>query len=163
MNILLLIVLIVLICNVVEGYKKGMVKSVISFVSLIIVCIVAILLGNALKSYMDGEIFNVVVLIILLCLIGILRHLLDVVFFSAKVISKLPVVSWVNKVLGIVFGFLETVLIIWTIYTFIMLLDLGVVEQMLLDGTAESKILSWLYQHNYLAYLVEQVSSQISF
>lgn len=163
MNILLLIVLIVLICNVVEGYKKGMVKSVISFVSLIITCIVAILLGNALKSYMDGEIFNVVVLIILLCIIGILRHLLDVVFFSAKVISKLPVVSWVNKLLGIVFGFLETILMIWTIYTFVMLLDLGVVEQMVLDSTAESQVLSWMYQHNYLAYLVEQVSSQISF
>ena len=163
MNILLLIVLIVLGCNICEGYKKELVKSVISFVSLIIISIVAILLGNALKSYMNGEIFNVVVLIVLLCIIGILRHLLDVVFFSAKVISKLPIVSWVNKLLGIVFGFLETILIVWTIYTFVMLLDLGVVEQMLLDSTAESQILSWLYKHNYLAYLAEQVSSQISF
>ena len=163
MNILLLIVLVILVCNIVEGYKKGMVKSVISFVSSIITCVVAVLLGNALKSYMDGEIFNVVVLILLLCIIGILRHLLDVVFFSAKVISKLPVVSWVNKLLGIVFGFLETILIIWTIYTFAMLLDLGVVEQMLLDSTADSQLLSWFYQHNYLAYLVEQVSTRIVF
>jgi len=163
MNILLLIVLIVLICNVVEGYKKGMVKSVISFVSLIITCIVAILLGNALKSYMDGEIFNVVVLIILLCIIGILRHLLDVVFFSAKVISKLPVVSWVNKLLGIVFGILETVFILWTIYTFVMMLDMGVVGQLLLDYTEDSHILSWLYRHNYLAHWVEQLGAQIGF
>lgn len=163
MNILFLIVLVVLIYNVSEGYKRGMVKSVISLVSLIITCSVAILLGNVLKSYMEGEFFNVVIFIIMLCLIGILRHLLSVIFFSAKVISKLPVVSLGNKLLGIVFGFLETILIIWTIYTFTMLLDLGAAEQILLDSTAENEALAWLYQHNYLAYLVEQMCSQISF
>lgn len=163
LNILLIIFLIVALCNALEGYKKGMVKVVISFVSLIVTCIVVVLLGNALKSYYDGEIINVVIMVLLLCVVGLARHLLGVVFFSAKVLSKLPIVSWLNKLLGIVFGIFETVLILWTIYTFIMILDLGMVGQIILDNTEESSVLSWLYQHNYLAYLIEQISSQINF
>lgn len=163
LNILLIIFLIVALCNASEGYKKGMVKAVISFVSLVVTCIVVVLLGNALKSYYDGEIFNVVIMVLLLCVVGLVRHLLGVVFFSAKVLSKLPIVSWLNKLLGIVFGIFETILILWTIYTFIMILDLGMVGQIILDNTEESSVLSWLYQHNYLAYLIEQISSRISF
>ncbi len=161
-NILVIIVAIIMMCSIAEGYKKGMVREIISFVSLIIMCVVVALIGSALNSYFDGEIFNVIVMILLLCLVGIVRHLLGVVFFSAKVISKLPIVSWVDKLLGIVVGALETVLILWTIFIFIMMLNLGAIGQIILDYTQESQILSWLYQHNYLAYLVERVISQIS-
>lgn len=160
-NILLVVAGMVLVFNVAEGYKKGMVKELISFVSLIVISVVAVLIGGGIKSYYDGRIFNVVVVVLLLCVVGIVRHLLDVVFFSAKVISKLPIVSWVNKVLGIVFGALETVMLLWILYTFVMMLDLGTIGQLVVDYTKESRILSWLYQHNYLAYLIEQIGLQI--
>lgn len=162
-NILLIVFLLVMAYASTEGYKRGMVKAIISFISLIITCIVVVLLGNALKSYYDGEIFNVVVMVLLLCVVGIVRHLLGVVFFSAKALSKLPIVNWLNKLLGIIFGVLETVFILWTIYTFIMMLDMGVVGQILLDYTEDSRILSWLYQHNYLAYWVQQMGAQLGF
>lgn len=163
LNLMMLIVLIVMICSMVDGYKRGMVREIISFVSLIITCVVVVLLANALNSYFDGNIVNLIIMILLLCLIGIVRHLLGVVFFSAKVISKLPIVSWVDKLLGIVVGILETVLILWTIYTFIMLMDLGMIGQQILEYTEESQVLTWLFQNNYLAYLVEQISAQITF
>lgn len=163
LNLLLIIVLIVMICSMVDGYKKGMVRSLITFISLIITCVVVVLLGNALNNYFDGNIINVIILVFMLCLIGIVRHLLGVVFFSAKVISKLPIVHWLDKLLGIVVGILETVLILWTIYTTIMFMDLGIVGQQILDLTQESQFLSWLYQNNYLAYLVERISSEITF
>lgn len=160
-NILLIGFVIILACAASQGYKKGMVKSIISFISLLITCIVAALLGNALKSYYDGEIFNVIIMVLLLCVVGIVRHLLGVVFFSAKVISKLPIVSWANKLLGIAFGVLEVVFLFWMIYTFVMMLDMGVIGQLLLDYTEDSLILSWLYRHNYLAYLIEQLVAQL--
>ena len=163
LNLMVIIVLIVMFCSMVDGYKKGMVKSIISFISLIFTCVVVVLLGNALHSYFDGKIFNVIIMVLLLGLIGIVRHLLGVVFFSAKAISKLPIVHWADKLLGIVVGILETVLILWTIYTFIMFMDLGILGQQILDFTQESKILTCLYQNNYLAYLVEKITSQITF
>lgn len=163
LNILLILFLILMIFKIKDGYKKGMVREIISFVSLIIMCIVVVLIGNGINSYFDGEILNVIVMVLLLCVIGIVHHLLGVVFFSAKVISKLPIISWVDKLLGIIVGFLETLIILWTVYVFIMLMETGGIGQLILDNTQDSRILSWLYQHNYLAYFIEQISSKIHF
>ena len=160
MNLMLIALIILLIFNVVSGYKKGMVKSIISFVSLIVLCILATLITQGMKSYVKGQVANVIVVLILLSLLGIVHHLLGVVFFSAKMISKLPIVQSLDKVLGIVVGILETVLIIWTIYTFIMILDMGMIGQQVVQYTQESTILLWFYQHNELAKWVQYLGAQ---
>ncbi len=163
MNLLFVIVMIVMFFNIVSGYKKGMVREIISLISLIVMCVVVALIGNGLNSYFDGEIANVIIAVLLLCLVGIVHHLLGVVFFSAKVISKLPIVSWIDKLLGMLFGIVETILILWTIYAFIMMLDMGVIGQQILVYTRENQILTWLYENNYLAVWLERLNSEISF
>ncbi len=162
MNLLLIVAALFLLCKMVAGYKNGMVKEIISFVSLVILCVVLTLIANGVNSYFDGEYAKLVMVVVLLVVLGLVHHLLGVLFFSAKMIVKLPIVHWLDKVLGIVVGILETVLIIWTIYTFIMLMDLGAIGQQILIYTEESEILLWFYQHNYLAYLLEHFSSEIS-
>lgn len=163
MNLLFIIFALLLLCKMISGYKKGMVKEIISLVSLIIVCIVIALIANGVSSYFDKKIVNVVLVIFLLIIIGLVHYLLGLFFFSAKMIVKLPIVSWVDKVLGIVVGILETVLILWTIYTFVMLMDLGAIGQQIMVYTNESEILTWFYENNYLAYLLEKLSSEIDF
>ena len=140
-----------------------MVREIISLISLIVMCVVVALIGNGLNSYFDGEIANVIIAVLLLCLVGIVHHLLGVVFFSAKVISRLPVVSWIDKLLGMLFGIVETILILWTIYAFIMMLDMGMIGQQILVYTRENQILTWLYENNYLAVWLERLNSEISF
>ena len=160
LNLLLVIMAAVLICMVMDGYKKGMVKSLISLISLLITCVVLFLIGNGLSSYFDGKIFNVILTILLLAAIGLVHHLLNIVFFSAKMIVKLPIVHSLDKLLGIVVGILETVLIVWTIYAFNIFRDLG---QVIVDYTRDSRILTCLYENNYLAYLVEQLGQKLPF
>lgn len=140
LNLLLVIMAVVLICMVMDGYKKGMVKSLISLISLLITCVVLFLIGNGLSSYFDGKIFNVILTILLLAAIGLVHHLLNIVFFSAKMIVKLPIVHSLDKLLGIVVGILETVLIVWTIYTNLQSASGGITMQykilaLDLDGT----------------------------
>lgn len=163
LNLLLIITAVILLCMVVDGYKKGMVGSLISLISLLITCVVLFLLGNALSSYFDGRFFNVIITLLLLAAIGLVHHLLNVVFFSAKVISKLPIVHSLDKLLGIVVGILETVLIVWTIYAFDIFRDLGTLGQVIVDYTRDSKILTCLYENNYLAYLIEQLGQKLPF
>lgn len=163
LNLLLIITAVILLCMVVDGYKKGMVRFLISLISLLITCVVLFLLGNALSSYFDGRFFNVIITLLLLAAIGLVHHLLNVVFFSAKVISKLPIVHSLDKLLGIVVGILETVLIVWTIYAFNIFRDLGTLGQVIVDYTRDSKILTCLYENNYLAYLIEQLGQKLPF
>ena len=162
-NLLLIIALVVLICTVTDGYKKGMVKTLVSLISLLITCIVLFLISNALGSYFSGRFFNLVITLLLLAAICIVHHLLNIVFFSAKLIVKLPIVHSLDKLLGVVVGILESVLIFWTIYSFIIFRDLGILGQVIVDYTRDSQILTALYENNYLAYWIEQLGQNIHF
>ena len=160
-NLLQIIMVVVLVCMVMDGYKKGMVRSLISLISLLITCVMLFLVGNALSSYFDGRFFSLILTLLLLGAIGVVHHLLNVVFFSAKMISKLPIVHGLDKLLGIVAGILETVLIVWTIYAFNIFRDLGTLGQVIVDYTRDSEILTYLYENNYLAYLIEQLGQKL--
>lgn len=162
MNILLLAVIVVTILKIMDGYKKGMVKEIISFVSLVVMCVVVLLLGSGLHSYMEKEILGVVIAVLLLVILGIAHHALKLVFFSAKLISKLPIVHSADKILGMLVGALEVVLILWTIYTFIMYFEMGMIGNLMIEYSRDSKILTWLYEHNMLAGVVEKAISNIT-
>lgn len=160
-NILSLIVILFTIIKIADGYKKGMVKEVISFISLIVMCIVVLLLGVGLHSYMEQELAGVLVAVLLLAVLGIVHHFLKLIFFSAKLISKLPVIHSADKLLGMVVGALETILILWTVYTFILYLGMGMIGNMIVEYSRDSKILTWLYENNMLALIVEQIMGKM--
>ena len=163
MNLLLICVLIVMVFKIVQGYKRGMVKEIISFISLIVLCIVVVLIGSAFRGYMEKEFLAVVVAVLLLAILGILHHLLGVIFFSAKQIVKLPIIKWLDKILGMVVGVVETVIILWTVYSFVIILGLGMIGQYILAYTEDSTILSLIYQYNYLAIWVEKIAPMVPF
>lgn len=161
-NIFVIIMLAVLFFKIWDGYRKGMVKEIISFITLIFLCLVVALVGNGLSSYYDGKFLNVVVVTVLLALLSIVHHLINVVVFPAKLLAKLPVVHSLDKILGIAVGILETVLILWTIYTFVMMMDLGMVGEFIVQSTAENSILTWLYRNNQLAGWLQILSAELN-
>lgn len=163
MNIMLIIVAISAVWKAVDGYKKGLVKEVVSLLSMIVLCLVVALVANGINSYLEGSFVKMSLMVILFVVLVIVHHLLGLVLFPAKLAAKLPVIHFADKLLGIVFGVFEVVLVLWTVYTFVMMSDLGVVGQLILSFTEESKVLSWMYQHNYLAYGIQCLLKEFSF
>lgn len=161
MNIMLVIMVVCVLFKIADGYKKGMVKEVISLVTLTVIGIMVVLISKGLHSYMEKEIVGVIIAVVLLALLGIVHHILGVVLFSAKMIAKLPVVHWANKVLGAVFGALEVILILQIVYVFIMYFGLGMIGQQILEYTKESTVLEKVFQYNIVARLVENLMGQI--
>lgn len=161
MNIMLVIMVVCVLFKIADGYKKGMVKEVISLVTLTVIGIMVVLISKGLRSYMEKEIVGVIIAVVLLALLGIVHHILGVVLFSAKMIAKLPVVHWANKVLGAVFGALEVILILQIVYVFIMYFGLGMIGQQILEYTKESSVLEKVFQYNIVAKLVENLMGQI--
>lgn len=162
MNWLLIIVAVVLVWRIAEGVRRGMVKEIVSFVSLIVLCLVVGLLGTALSKYMEKDIVSMIVAVILLLLLLIVHKLLGIVFFSAKLVAKLPVIHSVDKLLGALIGVLETVLILWTIFTLVMTFDLGVMEQFIIDYTNQSGVLTFFSKYNLLQNLVDFVAAKLN-
>lgn len=162
-NIMLIIFVLAVIGKAVDGYKKGMVKEVVALITMIVLCLTVALVANGVNSYLDGKIINVMVMIILFSALGIAHHFLKLVLFPAKLAAKLPLVRFADKLLGFVFGAAEVVLILWTVYTFVMMMDMGAIGQMILSYTEDSAVLTWLYERNYIAYGIERLLKEFSF
>lgn len=155
LNIMLIVLAIAVLIKMVDGYRKGIVKEVISLVSLVVLSVVAALIAYGVNSYHDGKVFNVAVIAVLLILLLVAHHLLGLVFFSAKLATKLPVVHFLDKLLGIVFGAFEVILVLWTLYALMMMMDIGAIGQFIRENTQKSEILTWIYDYNYLAKGIE--------
>lgn len=162
MNWLLIIVLILLVSRIVEGYKRGMVKEVISLVSLIVLCLAVAFIGGALLSYLEKDTVSMVVAIVLLLILAIVHWLLNVCFCPAKLLVKLPVVKSVDKLLGAVIGVVETVLLVWTLYTLLLTVEMGTIGQQIMNYVQDSSILTFLYKYNYLAHWVSSVIDKLT-
>lgn len=163
MNLLLIAVLAVLIIKIRSGYKRGMVKEVMMLASLIILCITVALITNAMKSYRQGQIFNAVLMALMLTILGAVQFALKPIFFSAKLVVKLPIVSWADKMLGILVGILETVLLLWTLDFFVMIMDMGGISEQILEWTRSNLVLKWFFENNYLAFFLQTISQKVSF
>lgn len=133
------------------GRKRGLIKSVISLVTLMITSATVALVANGISNYTQGQILNVFVMVVLLTALGLVQLLLKPIFFSAKMIVELPIVSWLDKLCGFALGLAEGVLLLWTVYFFSMIMDLGGIGSFILEMTASNPVLTFLYQNNYLA------------
>ncbi|MBR1478623.1 MAG: CvpA family protein [Lachnospiraceae bacterium] len=158
-NFLAVIFLVLLVYDVVTGYRRGLVRQLVAVVTVVILVLVLALFSNAIKSYIHGEIVNLLYTLFILTVIAIGRHILDIFFFSAKVFSRLPIISTFDKILGGMFGVVETIILVWGLYVFIMMLDTGTFGTLIRAYASENSVLSYLYQHNYLALGIQGLTS----
>lgn len=159
-NWLIILCIILLIWRIVEGFNRGMVKEIISCVSLIVLSIVAILAVTAFTRYMKKDILSMASAIIILLVVLLAHRILGIVFFSAKLVSKLPVIHSADKLLGAVVGVVETALIIWLVFA--MTGKMGMVGSLIVENITDSRILQFLYSHNYLQAVLNQMQRVIS-
>ena len=107
----LAVVAVIFIWRMIAGAKKGMVKELISLIAMVVAGFCVILIVWALNSYFDQKIGQVVQFICVLFAVCLVYRLVSVLFTSLKLISGLPVICWLDKLLGIVLGFVEAGLI----------------------------------------------------
>ena len=153
--ILLIIFLVLLAVSIYNGCKRGMVKALISFISMIVFGLVIVLGLNLFNSYVNHSFFKVVLFLLALILLIGAHIFIKTVLFPAKIVAKLPVINSVNKLCGIIFGALEAVVILWTVYAVIVLLGIDAMwGQWIVEQTASNSVMTWLYNNNYILNLV---------
>jgi len=156
LNILLILLILIAAWRFVDGYKNGVVKEIISVITLIILAIATVLLSKIVGFYVQKQIINMALAIILFMILCLAHSGLRFVFFSAKLVSKLPVVSFVNRIIGAVFGIFEALLFAWVIFSLNMYMDLGVLGEEVVLFVKDSAILTFIYERNYLAYEISK-------
>lgn len=160
MNVLLIVFCVLLIWRIASGMKKGIVRELLSLITTLFAALVVGMVSIIFHAYHDRDFLSILFMLIGIAVLSVVYSLIKLVFFPAKVITKLPVISGVDKLFGVVVGVAETLIAFWALCYALMYLDLGVMKEELLLMIGENPILSMLYQYNVLGLLLENIKGR---
>ena len=110
--IALIVIALIFIWRIVAGFRKGMVQEIVSLVAMAAAGICNFLIMGAIGNYMNREIGKMIQVVAVLLAVCFVYRLIHMLFVSLELISKLPVIKGVDKLLGAVVGCLEAALIV---------------------------------------------------
>ena len=108
----LIIIVLIFIWRVAIGFCKGMVQEVISLIAMAVAGVCVVLILGAIGSYLNQEIGKVIQMVLVLFAVCLVYRLVHVLFTSLELVSKLPIIKGLDKLLGAVVGCAEAVLIV---------------------------------------------------
>ncbi len=161
MNILLIILGLIMIWRIVVGAKRGVVKELFDLINLIFVSLVLTLAFMIYRTYTAGDMVGLLPMIIAIVVLSIIYAIIKLIFSPAKLIAKLPLVSGVDKVLGVVIGALEVVLIFWILCCLLKYTDIAPLEQYVAPMINGNSFLASLSQNNLLDKLLSTIIGKL--
>lgn len=160
MNVLLIIFGVMLFWRISVGMKKGIVREIFSFITVLFASLFVGMAAMMVSAYHEKEFLSILLILVGVTILSIIYSMIKLVFFPAKVVTKLPVISSVDKIAGIVTGIVETLLVYWGMCYALIYLELGMLKEQILMMVAENTILQTLYEYNVLGLLLENVKSK---
>lgn len=115
----LVIVALIFIWRIAAGFKKGMVQEIISLIAMGVAGFCIVLILGAVGSYLDKEIGQLIQFIVVLIVVCLAYRLVNILFTSLQLISKLPIIKGLDKLLGAVVGMAEAGLIVGVLVHFL--------------------------------------------
>lgn len=114
-----LIIIAALILGAVEGYKKGFVKGISHLISIICTIFTMKIILIIVRSVGSGNVKSGIINIALLVVFGAIYGIIRKIVASMKAIANLPIISFVDRLLGIIIGVAWAVFFIFFAFGFI--------------------------------------------
>lgn len=152
-NIILVVVLILLACSAVKGYKNGLVHEVISIIAMIVAIVAIALVASAIGNYISKDFGDMIIAALFFVVLMLVAHLSKILVLPVKFLSKLPIISWLNKLAGLCLGLTKGVVSVWIIFIIVDMFESLSVSQYFLAGVKNNEFLTFLYQNNYITHM----------
>lgn len=110
--IALALIAVIFIWRVAAGFRRGMVREIISLIAMAVAGVCVVLIIGAVGSYLEKEISKTITMVAVLFIVCVVYRLVHVLFTSLELISRLPVIKGVDKLLGAVTGAAEAGVIV---------------------------------------------------
>ena len=149
LNVTLLAVVILMVWMMIRGFKKGMAKELSGLVALFAAFVVLALGIMLVASFSEGEMTNTLYSVILLVVFGLAYGIVKFILRSAKAVSSLPIIHFVDSVLGIGVGLCKAILVIWIFFMLCAGNYLGTISNYVQQDIAGNTFLKLLYEFNF--------------
>ena len=161
MNTMLFFCSIIVCVNLYYGVKRGFVKMILPLLANIIAliffsCTRGLWVRILFEWVFDEASLIVVRIIVLLLIYIVVMALVKLLIASLNLLTKLPVLHFFNKVLGVVTGAAQGVLLMWLFFAIVFLLKDTPFGIWALHEIEEQTYLSFLYQHNLVTYIIAE-------
>ena len=103
----LIIIVLIFIWRIAAGFKKGMVHEVVSLIAMVVAGFCMMLIFAAVESYFNKEMGQLIQFILVLLAVCVVYRLINTLFTSLQLISKLPIIKGLDKILGAAVGLAE--------------------------------------------------------
>ena len=110
--IALALIAVIFIWRIAAGFRRGMVREIISLIAMAVAGVCVVLITGAVGSYLEKEISKTITMGAVLFIVCVVYRLVHVLFTSLELISRLPVIKGVDKLLGAVTGAAEAGVIV---------------------------------------------------
>lgn len=150
MNFTLILVFFIIILAAIHGYKRGMTKEISGLISWVVTLFVMSLVIMLYTSFVASESKNTIFTVVILAAVAIVYSIIKLFLKPAKIVVKLPLIRFLDQILGFVIGVGEGILIVWLMYVLNQSNIFGQFGEMINIDTARSQILSLIYEYNYL-------------
>lgn len=151
MNLTLIIILIVFCYMMVRGWKIGMTRQVSGLAALGAALAVLALGIMLVTSFENGEVVNTVYSVAFLVVFGLVYGIVKFLLRSVKMVVKLPLLHFCDKLLGIAAGAIQCLLLVWIFFLFFEHGLLGKYTEYVSGNIEESIVLKLLYQSNFFS------------
>ena len=145
MNMVVIVLLILVPTQIILGYRSGVVKGIQKFIGWVTLGLVVALVEMMIRFHKAANQTDVLICLILLVIVLLVWRVIRTVLLPAKMLSRLPVIKGVDKLLGMILGILEVMILLWLL------------DALLLNYTSqlnqwmqENEFLRWMYENNYL-------------
>lgn len=157
MYIVLGVVAVIYIWRIFCGSRSGLIDEVGALADIVIVSLAVVSGIVVIESALGKNLIGFLVSGIILLIILIARKLIRLVFCSLGLITKLPLLNGLNRLLGTIAGIIEATVVIWVGFAVIACLKIPVNGQPLINLIRENRFLDFLYQHNLLYNFIQRM------
>lgn len=117
--IALVLIAVIFIWRIAAGFRRGMVQEIVSLIAMAVVGVCVVLIVGAVGSYLEKEISKTLVMVAVLFIVCAVYRMVHVLFTSLELISRLPIIKGVDKLLGAVVGAAEAGVIVGVLVYFL--------------------------------------------
>lgn len=151
MNITMLVVLALLVLGACKGWKMGLVQEIVSLVSLVVLVGVLLLIASGIQSFFDKEYMQIILIVILLLILSLASKIGSLISKLGKSVAKLPFISLINHIGGLVAGVAEALFFVWVGMIVMIMFENTEISQFLIAQVNENAFLHYLFDMNFIS------------
>ena len=122
------------------------------------ICGAAKSISDFVPKYMASLILNILSFVITFVLV---MSFIWLAATTLNIIASLPVLSGINRILGLALGFLQGLIIVWISFLIITIFSNSDIGKQLMEMIVESPILNGLYESNLLLDFLQNMIKNI--